>query len=367
MGRPLNEYFTRHLLRWHATTNRLLPWKGIRNPYLIWLSEIILQQTRAEQAIPYYEKLTQRFPTVTDLAQASEDELMKLWQGLGYYARARHLHVTAKAIVERFNGIFPSRYEDILSLKGIGPYTAAAIASFAFEQPYPVVDGNVYRVIARFFGIDISIDSSEAKRFFYSKAKQLIQYADKPSAYNQAIMDFGALLCKPAQPLCGECPLAKKCRAFIENKTHQLPVRSKKIKIKERFFHYLVITYQKAYLLQKRVNDDIWRGLYEFPMIEARDFLSAAELVQHPLFHQLLLPTSSSDVRWAYRTSQRLSHQIIHATFYEIDTIQPPVFNPSIIAVETKKLHEFAFPKIVDWYFLHKQLYLDSKNCIHSF
>jgi A/G-specific adenine glycosylase len=360
----MKQFFTKQLFHWHRTVERPMPWKGEKNPYLIWLSEIILQQTRVEQGLPYFLKFKKKYPAVNKLAKASEDEVLKLWQGLGYYSRARNLHVAAKMVMEQFKGKFPTRYEDILTLKGVGAYTAAAIASFAYEQPYPVVDGNVYRVLSRFFGIKTPIDSPKAKKEFYLLANDLIALAEKPSAFNQAIMDFGGLQCKPAQPLCADCPLSKKCFAHINRKVSSLPVKAKKIKVKERFFHYLVIRNKKTFFLQKRSDNDIWKGLYEFPMIEADKLLSVKELKKHPDWKKFIsvgkINISSSEIL----TIQKLTHQKINAAFFEISVPQSADFlsilnaHHSWIPVEEKNLHNFAFPKIIDWYFKNKHLYL---------
>ena len=225
-----------------------MPWKGEKNPYLIWLSEIILQQTRVEQGLPYYERFRENYPTVTDLANAPEDEVMKLWEGLGYYSRARNLHATAKMIDQEMDSIFPTTHAEILKLKGVGPYTAAAIASFAYNLPHAVVDGNVYRVLSRFFGIETPIDSTSGKKEFAQLAQDLID-KKQPGNYNQAIMDFGATHCMPKKPKCSQCLLRKNCKALLNNKVTSLPIKIKKIKKQTRYFNYLVINQNKHCLL----------------------------------------------------------------------------------------------------------------------
>jgi A/G-specific adenine glycosylase len=349
-----NNFFTEKLLQWHSTINREMPWKGEKNAYLVWLSEIILQQTRVDQGLPYFLKFKTKYPTIIDLANAPEDEIMKLWQGLGYYSRARNLHATAKIIRDKYQGIFPNKYEEILQLKGVGSYTAAAITSFAFEQYYAVVDGNVYRVLSRFFGIETPVDSTKAKKQFNEMAHDLIVLAASPSTYNQAIMDFGALHCKPALPNCESCAHQKKCVAFKTDKVALLPIKEKKIKVNERFFHYLVIQQNKNIFLHKRINNDIWKNLYEFPLIEASKLLTLNELKKHDYWKMLFkneLPEVHSK---PIITTQKLTHQKINAIFVEI-TINNVYFKRErILKIPFKKIHNFAFPKIIDWYFQNK-------------
>jgi A/G-specific adenine glycosylase len=361
----MKHFFTKQLLRWHRTVEQHMPWKGEKNPYLIWLSEVILQQTRVEQGIPYFLKFKERYPNVIDLANASEEEVLKLWQGLGYYSRARNLHAAAKTVMTKHGGKFPTRYEDILSLKGVGPYTAAAIASFAYEQAYPVIDGNVYRVLSRFFGIKTAIDLPEAKKQFFLLANELMALAHKPSAFNQAIMDFGRLLCKPVRPQCTGCLMSKKCVAFINGIVNELPLKAKKINLKERFFHYLVIKKNTTFFLKKRTSNDIWKGLYEFPLIETSKLLSFTELKQHPDY-LIYLPEGTYAVNpTGISASQKLTHQKINAIFFEVSILQSDYLHGydnnqhnMLIPVEEENLHNFAFPKIIDWYFQQKELYL---------
>ena len=264
-------FFSQQLLRWHDPAARPLPWKGIRDPYLIWISEIILQQTRAAQATPYYYKLTERFPTVESLATAPIDELLSLWQGLGYYSRARNLHFSAQMIMNEHGGSFPKEYKDILALKGVGKYTAAAIGSFAFDLPYPVVDGNVIRIISRYFDLDLAVDSKEG----LAQINRLVQevfVAKKAAAFNQAIMDFGATVCIPKNPACDTCPLQEHCLSFT-NKTQALrPIKTKKIKRKTRHFNFIYLHTDDAVYIQKRTEKDIWQGLYQLPLFEGEAF-----------------------------------------------------------------------------------------------
>jgi A/G-specific adenine glycosylase len=362
----LTSYFVTKLLQWQKGVNRPMPWKGEKNPYLIWLSEIILQQTRVEQGLPFFLRFKEKYPTITHLANAPEDEVMRLWQGLGYYSRARNLHTTAKMVRDNFEGNFPSNYADVLSLKGVGEYTAAAIVSFAYEMPYPVVDGNVYRVLSRFFGIKTAIDNPKAKKEFTALAATLIQQAKQPSVYNQAIMDFGALQCKPATPDCKICVLKDNCFAFNNKVVDTLPAKEKKIKVKERFFHYLVLKQHPVIYIRKRPAGDIWHNLYDFQLIEATRLLTLKEIMAHPtwenIFGSLKIKVAPSPVS----ATQKLTHQKINALFFEVvlpnDSLHHSLIEKNMIAAEAKKLNNFAFPKIVDWYIQNKQLNLFSNE-----
>jgi A/G-specific adenine glycosylase len=336
--------FSSALIRWHRTDNhREMPWKGERDPYLIWLSEIILQQTRVEQGLPYFLRFREKYPTVSQLADAPEDEVMRLWQGLGYYSRARNLHTTAKYIAYELNGRFPDTYEEIWKLKGIGPYTAAAISSFAFGERRAVVDGNVIRILARVYGIDTAFDTTEGKKKFAMLAQELISLTD-PAGYNQAIMDFGAKVCMPAKPLCDDCPLSKICLAFKGNLQAELPVRSKKIVKKERFFYYVVIKSDKEIIISKRLGSDIWKGLYELPMIESAKPISRN--IKKIISDTLGIEASILNHSKAY--VQQLTHQTVRSVFIfaDVDDFQS-VSLSGAVKVSLKNLHNFAFPKVV--------------------
>ncbi|MBV5343686.1 A/G-specific adenine glycosylase, partial [bacterium] len=256
------------LTNWYNQNKRELPWRDITDPYRIWISEIILQQTRVNQGMRYYLRFVERFPDVKTLAVAEEDEVLKYWQGLGYYSRARNIHKTAKIITEKHKGIFPKNHSDILLLKGIGEYTAAAICSFAYNQPYAVVDGNVFRVLSRVFGIETPIDSTSGKKEFTQLAEKLLDKKE-PGLHNQSIMEFGALQCVPVQPDCGVCPLQTVCKAYSLNMADKLPVKATKTKVRERFFNYFYIEYQDKIFIQKRSEKDIWQNLYELPLVES--------------------------------------------------------------------------------------------------
>lgn len=353
------DYFRTTLLEWYATSHRPMPWKAQRDPYLIWLSEIILQQTRVAQGLPYFERFYARFPEVKALAEASADEVMKLWEGLGYYSRARNLHTAAKEIVSRHHGRFPDTYADILALKGVGPYTAAAIASFAYDLPYAVLDGNVFRVLSRFWGIDTPIDSTEGKKRFGELAQACL-HLSAPGTYNQAIMDFGATRCTPRQPACKSCPLQANCAAFRLGQPHELPVKSGKIKRRERFFHYFLLNQHGKVWIHRREEGDIWAGLYEFPLIEwpqvhwtREDLQASPEYLAWVGQHK----ANISGVSPAFQ--QQLTHQNIAAFFWEIEFESDLPIPESFIAVERKKLSNFAWPKVIATYLEKNSLYLN--------
>lgn len=345
---------------WYATSHRPMPWKGEKNPYLIWLSEVILQQTRVEQGLPYFEKFKQAYPSVHDLANAPEDEVMKLWEGLGYYSRARNMHATAQFIAEELKGIFPNTYEGILTLKGVGPYTAAAIASFAYDLPHAVVDGNVFRVLARFFGIDTPSDSTAGKKLFKELAQQTLD-TTQPGKYNQAIMDFGATQCTPALPNCPSCPLKTACYAFQHQLVDKLPVKTKSITKKARFFHYLIIQSGEHTLLQKRTAKDIWQNLYEFPLIELPALVTeTAQLTESAVWQRWIGTKPFEVTRISKPFRQTLTHQVITAVFWEINLQSDfPDLSAELVLVARKNWRKFAFPKIIDCYLKDNSLYLN--------
>lgn len=262
-------HFTEKLLRWYPIHRRDLPWRATRDPYIIWLSEIILQQTRVAQGLPYFYAFVEKFPTVTQLATAPEDEILRTWQGLGYYSRARNLHACAQEIVNKWEGQFPDKYDKLIKLKGVGPYTAAAIASFSYREPVAVVDGNVYRVLSRVFGMAHDIGSHAGKRAFESLANQIIPQG-QPDQYNQAIMEFGALQCVPKNPDCPGCPLMENCFAWQNDLVSTLPVKEKKVKVRSRYFIYYHIQVGKFTVINRRGANDIWQGLVDFPMEECQ-------------------------------------------------------------------------------------------------
>lgn len=350
--------FSQIIIGWYNKNKRDLPWRHTTDPYKIWLSEIILQQTRVQQGMPYYETFAKKFPTVHHLANAKEDAVMKTWQGLGYYSRARNLHHTAKFISKELKGKFPNEYEAIKNLKGIGEYTAAAIASFAFNKPYAVVDGNVFRVLSRYFGIHSPIDSTGGKKEFTRRAQQLL---DKkyPGVFNQAIMEFGALQCVPHNPDCGKCPLKKGCEALAKNKIAELPVKSQKTKVSIRYFNYFIIKKNGKTLIKKRTENDIWKNLYDFPMVETKREMKKPPL--NPLLQRGLVGFNSSPSGSLGSTFKHvLSHQIIFAKFWEVVGLNSNLKKPiqrahkKIIYVSDNQLYKFAFPRLIQRYFEEK-------------
>lgn len=314
-------FFRRNLLAWHAGHSRPMPWKGERDPYKVWLSEVILQQTRVEQGLPYYERFVAAYPTVRHLAEAPQDAVFKHWEGLGYYSRARNLHAAAKYIAFDRGGAFPDTYEGLRALKGVGDYTAAAIAAFAYDLPHAVLDGNVYRVLARFFGIETPINTPAAKRDFSALAQRLLD-AQRPAAYNQAIMDFGAGHCTPKRPLCGTCPLAARCAALRTQRVERLPVKVKAAPKQARYWVYAVLYHRGSVWVRPRPAGDIWQNLYEFPLLELPE--PPADTVALPA---LLLerffpggPPPGTTLRGISRPfRQTLSHRIVTAFFGEFD------------------------------------------------
>jgi A/G-specific adenine glycosylase len=312
--------FSNTLVYWYLQNNRDLPWRKTKNPYFIWLSEIMLQQTRVAQGLSYYLKFTSTFPTVFDLAKADESTILKMWQGLGYYSRARNLHFSAKQIVEKLNGEFPSTYAEIIKLKGIGDYTASAIASICFEEATAVVDGNVYRVLSRYFGIKTAINSTAGIKEFKALAQTLID-RKQAGTFNQAIMDFGALHCKPQNPLCEICPLSDGCVALEKNLTKELPVKEKKIKVRKRYFNFLVIkTGDDKTILTERKGKGIWQGLYQFPLIECEKIINQKEIIDSEKFIALFPEETTISLFNKEEIVHKLSHQHLYTQFWIIET-----------------------------------------------
>lgn len=310
--------FSVKVISWYSLNKRELPWRQTKDPYRIWLSEVILQQTRVNQGYDYYMKFIAQYPTVEMLAKAPENEVLKLWQGLGYYSRARNLQTAAKTIVKNYNSIFPIDYADILSLKGVGEYTAAAIVSFAYDKPYAVVDGNVYRVLSRVFGISTPIDTSQGKKMYRLLAEELLDKS-RPGLYNQAIMDFGALQCKPQSPDCIICPVTDICMAYAQNKVKDYPVKQGRTKVRERFFHYFDIRFGEYTYLQKRTEKDIWKNLYEYPLIETNVDIDLETLLKSEDFNELFGQSGVKSISYAVTIKHVLSHQVIHAAFYRVE------------------------------------------------
>ncbi|CAL1520903.1 A/G-specific adenine glycosylase [Chitinophaga sp. MM2321] len=350
-------FFTEKLLEWNREVNtRSMPWKGEKDPYRIWLSEIILQQTRVEQGLPYYERFITHYPTVQKLATAPEEEVFRLWQGLGYYARCKNMLAAAREITNIYKGVFPREYEQIKALKGIGPYTAAAIASFAFNLPYAVLDGNVYRVLSRFFGIETPIDSTAGKKQFGELAMELLP-PDQSAPYNQSIMDFGAIVCKPQQPLCQECPLNRKCIARQQQLVSLLPIKSKKLQIKKRYFNYLLVTFNEEIYIRKRTESDIWQNLHEFILIETAAPLDFTLLQATDAFKEIFQHTPFTVVNIAAPAKQQLTHQTIHSQFVTL-AVEKPLQVKDYLLVSRKLLPKYAFPKTITTFLQSKSLQL---------
>ena len=343
------KYFTTRLLRWNIADNdRPMPWKGEKDPYKIWLSEVILQQTRVLQGWDYYNRFVNAFPTIQHLAKAPETKVFKLWEGLGYYTRCKNLIATAKFIVETHRGKFPHYYEEILRLKGVGPYTAAAIGSFAFDLPYAVVDGNVFRVLSRYFGIIKAIDSTEGKKLFTRLANELL---DKkiPGIYNQALMDLGAVVCKPQLPLCTICPLKSKCIAHLKGMTGILPVKEKTILKKKRWFYYVMAEYNGTVYVRKRSSKDIWQNLFEFILTETPAAISAKQLKDIPLVN---VSSAKKDLEIKHISNihrQQLTHQLIQGQFIHV-LLKRPVQLKGYKTVTNRQLQKLPFPKFITGY-----------------
>ncbi len=336
------------LLEWYASNGRELPWRQTSDPYLIWISEIILQQTRVAQGYEYFLRFVERFPDVKTLAGASEEEVMKYWQGLGYYSRARNLHEAAKSMA---GGRFPETYEGVRNLKGVGDYTAAAICSIAYDMPYAVVDGNVYRVLSRYFGVDIPIDSTEGKKYFAALAQEMLDKAH-PADYNQAIMDFGAIQCTPQSPGCLLCPLAGSCAALAEGMVMKLPVKQRKTKVSNRYFNYLFVRMGACTLLHKRTGDDIWKNLYELPLIETDRHLSETELLSSPQFRSFFAEGEVPVVRVLKKGVKHvLSHRVIYADFYEVSLPENSASFQGFQRVELAGLDQYAVSRLIHSFF----------------
>ncbi len=351
-------FFTKQLLVWNQKYNRRqMPWKGEKDPYKIWLSEIILQQTRVEQGLDYYNRFIKTFPTVKDLAKAPETKVFKLWEGLGYYTRCKNLIATAKYISKDYKGKFPHKYEDILALKGVGPYTAAAIGSFAFNIPKAVVDGNVFRVLSRYFGIDVPIDSAEGKKMFSSKADELLD-KKQPGIYNQAIMDFGAVICKPQSPLCKECILKKNCIAFAENKTDVLPVKEKSIIKKTRWFYYLIAEYEGGQYIRMRGTKDIWENLYEFILIEEPEMIDTDKLLSSKKVKEILGNEKSTFTSISAVYKQQLTHQTIYGRFIQLK-LSKPLLLTGYKMISKGEISHLPFPKFINQYLQDKTVSLN--------
>jgi len=350
-----SNFISSKLIEWYNVHRRILPWRGITDPYRIWISEIILQQTRVNQGLDYYNRFIERFPDVHSLASADEQEVLKYWQGLGYYSRARNLHATARIIETKFGGKFPENYETILSLRGIGEYTAAAIASMAFGAPYPVVDGNVFRFLSRLFAVDEPIDTGKGKKRFTELAG-LILRPSQAGLFNQAMMEFGALQCIPVSPDCSACPFETQCATHASGKINDFPVKQNKTKIKTVYLYYFHIRSGNHIYLKKRKEKGIWQNLYEFPMIESETPLEWEELITTDDFKALFPLAEPAHFRLVLKNQKHvLTHRILYASFYEVE-----------IEKTTQSLAKFTLvlPDNIDDYPIHRlmQIYLEKMS-----
>jgi A/G-specific adenine glycosylase len=352
----LSSRFSGLLLRWNKDKNRrAMPWKGEKDPYRIWLSEIILQQTRVEQGLKYYQHFIEVYPDIESLAAAPDEQVYKSWEGLGYYSRCRNLLSTARTVSSELGGVFPKTFDEIRRLKGVGPYTASAIASFAFNEPHAVLDGNVFRVLSRIFAIEKPVDTTEGKKYFTALANELLDKRN-PGEYNQAIMDFGALICKPS-PECDECPFKKNCEAYLQDRVSLFPVKRKKAASKKRWFEYFILEHDGKVAIRQRVEKDIWRELYEFPLIE-----SAKEATENFAAKkaEAWLGISKKDYSVLEISSsfkQQLTHQQIHARFIKLrlnrKTDQPFPF----VWVAKKQIGQYAFPRLINRYLAEAEIF----------
>lgn len=348
--------FSKKIVGWYQQNKRDLPWRNSTDPYIIWLSEIILQQTRVEQGLPYFEKFVTALPEVKKFAGSDEDLILKLWQGLGYYSRARNMLVTAKQVMAEHNGKFPQSFTELKNLKGIGDYTAAAIASFAFNLPHAVVDGNVYRLLSRYFGIDKPIDSSDGKKYFAQLADKLLDRKN-PAIHNQAMMEIGATICKPKNPLCAECPLNNSCEALDKQKINHLPVKSKSAKVTDRYFYYFLIKNKNKIIIHKRTGNDIWKNLFDLPLIEIKKKITSEKIFSTKEFKTLIGESQFDIKKIKPPVKHKLSHQNIHTVFIVIECKSMHLISdtaPQLVLI--KSLQGFAFPRLIEKFLIGERL-----------
>jgi A/G-specific adenine glycosylase len=353
--------FVEILYAWYSQNKRTLPWRENPSPYFVWISEVILQQTRVDQGLDYFLRFTEKWPDLKSLAQATEEEILKMWQGLGYYSRARNLHQCAQQVMERFDGSFPANHESLLKLKGVGVYTAAAIASIAFNLPHAVVDGNVYRVLSRVYGIEVPINKPEGQKIFKHLASELLD-SENPGKYNQALMEFGALYCVPKNPDCQNCPLQDLCLSFANKTVASLPVKQGKIVARNRYFYYLVISVETAennqLYLKKRTEKDIWQNLYDFPLVESSREIGIEELVQSAGFADYLGEASFTVGKTSIVYCHKLTHQTIMARFVEIklSTKLQNITAKNLFLVSEKELGAYPVPRLIEKYLSLKSI-----------
>ncbi len=344
----MKSFFVRTVTDWYRRHHRRLPWRETKDPYRVWVSEIILQQTRVAQGLPYYEKFIETFPGLEALANAGIDRVLRVWQGLGYYSRARNMHQTARYLSAENGGVFPQTFEELLKLKGVGDYTASAIASICFDLPVPVVDGNVYRVLSRYFSIREPVPSAAAHKLFKNFSKSLIP-EDAPGIYNQAVMEFGAIQCVPSRPDCGKCPLREKCLAFAGGDVEKLPVKSPKTKTRKRYLEYIVpLTADGKTLIEKRTSNDIWKGLYQFPLIEFDKQVAPKLVFSHPLTREISgqanIPQPPEP---AYSLRHKLTHRELFIRFWVLNV--ETIYKQGLI-ISWNDLSDYPVPTVIDMF-----------------
>jgi A/G-specific adenine glycosylase len=344
-------FFRKILLSWYNSYKRDLPWRKNPISYNVWISEIVLQQTRINQGIHYYNRFVEKYPDIVSLAFANEEDVLKMWQGLGYYTRARNLHFASKQILKEFNGIFPNKYTELKKLKGIGEYTAAAIASIVFNEPVPAIDGNVYRVLSRLFAIDIPINSVLGKKYFRNLAGELID-PDLPGDFNQAMMEFGALQCIPVNPDCTICPFQNECAAFRNESVKKFPLRMGSLKIKDRYFHYFLIEQGQSILFRKRTGQDIWKNMYDFPLLETNKPFTPGRLILTESWKRFFNDRKITFIQISEEIIHILSHQRIHARFYHLLPNSLEKIQSQFILIDKKDIFSLPVPKIIERYLL---------------
>ncbi len=335
----------KELLYWFGLNKRELPWRNTQDPYIIWLSEVILQQTRVQQGLPYFQNFLQKYPDVFSMAAAKEDQILKIWQGLGYYSRARNMLKTARLVSENYNGQFPKSYSELIKLKGIGPYTAAAIASFAFNEPVAVLDGNVFRVLSRLYAKNDPINSSTGKKVFEELAHNFLNKAN-PATHNQAIMELGALVCTPKNPNCSICPLQKSCLAFDLGLVQTLPVKLKKLKVRTRFLHYFIFENKGKIAIYQRPEGDIWQNLFDLPSFEDTSHLDKF-LLKNKLL-ELNWLEQNDEIEFLLQMKHILTHQRLEAIYFLVRTNTLPKLNINELWIEPRALKLKAIPRLFD-------------------
>lgn len=342
--------FSASIISWYKLNKRELPWRETTDPYKIWISEVMLQQTRVAQGLGYYLRFTEAFPTVYDLANASQDEVLKLWQGLGYYSRGRNLHQTAQQIVKEHNGLLPNTYDGLMKLKGVGDYTASAIAAFAFKQPIAAVDGNVYRIFSRYFGVFTPIDTTQGKKELHTLAQEMVD-PNRPDTYNQAIMDFGALMCTPKKAQCYSCPLLDSCYAFRNSCVDQLPSKSKKVKQRIRYFSYIMVKQGSYTYIRKRKENDIWHSLYEFPMLETPKDIAPQNISKTKGWKALFGGSKLNILHISELSKYPLSHQQLMVRFYIAEPKNSDfTLGKDYIKIPIDEVHQYSIPRLIDAY-----------------